>query len=63
MLPLLERINCALLIKVRYSANDVNYAEKYELQINCAVSHPEFNAKAETVLLQDLRASNGPVRR
>jgi len=63
MLSLLERTNCVLLIKVRYSADDVTHAENYELQINCAVSHPEFNEKAETILLQDLRTINGPVRR
>lgn len=63
MLSLLERTNCVLLIKVRYSADDVSHAENYELQINCAVSHPEFNSKAEAILLQDLRAINGPVRR
>lgn len=54
-LALLRRTNCAIIVYVRYMADDVSNAENYELRIDCGVSHPKFNDKAKEVISQDLR--------
>lgn len=54
-LSLLSRTNCAIIVHVRYMADDVSNAENYELRIDCGVSHPKFNDKAKEVISQDLR--------
>lgn len=53
---LLIRTNCMFLVSVRYSADDVNNAEHFELRINYGVRHPQFSKTAESLLYHDLTA-------
>lgn len=62
-LALLEKTNCILIVDVRYTADNSGNAENFELRINCAVSHPKFNDKAEAIISQDLRTMKSPVGR
>lgn len=63
LLSLLEKTNSVLFVYVRYTTDDVNNAENFELCINCAVSHPKFSEKAEYVISQDLRMMKKSVGR
>lgn len=60
-ISLLQKTNCVLIVHVRYSADDINNAENFELQINCSVSHPHFSEKVKAVISQDLRMMKGSV--
>lgn len=60
-LAVLQRTNCALLVRVRYSADDVDNAENFELKIDYGVRHPEFNEAATRMLSHDMSALNAPV--
>lgn len=63
LLSLLEKTNSILFVYVRYTTDDTNNAENFELCINCAVSHPKFNEKAENLITQDLRMMKKSVGR
>ena len=60
-LAVLERTNCVLLVRVRYTADDVDNAENFELKIDYGVRHPAFNESATRMLSHDMSALNAPV--
>ena len=60
-LAVLERTNCMLLVRVRYSADDVDNAENFELKIDYGVRHPAFNEAATRMLSHDMSALKAPV--
>lgn len=60
-LAVLQRTNCVLLVRVRYTADDVDNAEKFELKIDYGVRHPAFNESATRMLSHDMSALNAPV--
>lgn len=60
-LAVLQRLNCVLLVRVRYTADDVDNAENFELKIDYGVRHPAFNEAATRMLSHDMSALNAPV--
>ena len=60
-LTVLQRTNCVLLVRVRYTADDIDNAENFELKIDYGVRHPAFNESATRMLSHDMSALNAPV--
>ena len=60
-LAVLQRTNCALLVRVRYTADDLDNAENFELKIDYGVRHPAFNESARQMLAHDMSALGAPV--
>lgn len=61
VLEVLKRTKSALLVRVRYTADDVDNAENFELKIDYGVRHPTFNESATRMLSHDMSALNAPV--
>ena len=59
---LLQKTNCVLLVRVRYSADNANNAENFELKIGCGVRHPYFDEKANAVIVKDMSMLTEKVR-
>jgi tetratricopeptide (TPR) repeat protein len=62
-LRLLEKTNCIFLVFVRYTADDIDNAETFELQINYGVRHPAFNELGKKILSHDMATLNIPARK
>ena len=62
-LAVLQRTNCVLLIRVQYTADDIDNAENFELKIDDGVRHPAFNESATQMLSHDMSALGAPVGR
>lgn len=60
-LTILQRTNCALLVQVRYTADNVDNAESFELKIDYGIRHPAFHPVAELLLAHDMTALGASV--
>ncbi len=60
---LLEKTNSILLVKVRYSADNVDDPERFELQINYEMRPTRFDDIASSILSHDMSVLGAPVGR
>ena len=61
ILTVFKRTNCALLVHTRYTADDVNNAENFELRIDYSVRHPAFDESATSMLSHDISTLKAPI--
>lgn len=63
VIRLLEKTNSVLLVKVRYSTDDVDDPERFELQINYEMRPTKFDDMANSILSHDMSVLGAPVGR
>ena len=62
IIQLLTKTNSAILVKVRYTTDDIDVSEHFQLKVHYDVLHPKFNQTAEEILSYDLSRIGSPLR-